>query len=78
MGNHPENKRTARQRRDRKTEAGEKSAALSRQENADEKRRHELDEELDEALQETFPASDPVSIVHSLKPGARRKPGQKR
>lgn len=31
--------------------------------------KHELDRRLDQALEETFPASDPVSIVISVKNG---------
>lgn len=30
-----------------------------------------LDEALNDALKDTFPASDPVSITRSLKPGTR-------
>ncbi len=43
-----------------------------RAQETDEDRKRELDEELDEALQETFPASDPVSMTSTLKPGKRR------
>lgn len=43
------------------------------QEGEDREQKNELDEMLDEALEQSFPASDPVSIVRSLKPGARRK-----
>jgi hypothetical protein len=34
-----------------------------------------LEEELDEGLQDTFPASDPVSVTESARPG---KPARKK
>jgi hypothetical protein len=64
--------------RERASRPGKRADALNRQADADEEHKEKLDEELNEALEETFPASDPVSIVRTSKPGARRKPGESR
>lgn len=40
--------------------------------------KEELDRELDEGLQETFPASDPVSVTQTNRPGRPAGPANRR
>lgn len=59
-----------------KTSPAVKSLEREQSKQKHETRKQIVEGELDEGLEDTFPASDPVSVTSSTRPGGPKKPGK--